>query len=137
MVRSKLDPTHIAQLTYDENSEAMKVKMTDSEMSIELDANDGDSVRTEPTKLTASAIDCTADDNGTDVIPALDCQNMREVHVSVDGSGEAQIYVSPNDSGNFFYYIGNNLGGVHQICARRIKVVSVDVIGNVHLVGRS
>lgn len=137
MVRSKLDPTHIAQLTYDENSEAMKVKMTDSEMSIELDANDGDSVRTEPTKLTASAIDCTVADNGTDVIPALDCQNMREVHVSVDGSGEAQIYVSPNDSGNFFYYIGNNLGGVHQICARRIKVVSVDVVGNVHLVGRS
>jgi hypothetical protein len=44
MKRSKLDPTQIMQYEFDERSRAKKVKIIDTEMGIELDADDGDSV---------------------------------------------------------------------------------------------
>jgi hypothetical protein len=134
--RSKRDPNHISQLVYDEEANANRVKLADTEIAMELSADDGDSIESQPAKLIASAIGCAAEDNNTDVIPALDCKNLREVHVSVNGSGSVQILVSPNDSGDFFYAVGAK-DVIHKICARRIKVRSVDVIGDVHLVGRS
>lgn len=135
-MRSKLDPTHITQMTYDENSEAVKVKIQDAEMSIELSANDGDSVTSHPVKLVASAMGCDITDNNMDVIPALDCSSLKEVRIDIEGTGTAQILASPVDSGDFFYVVGPQ-AVTHRICARRIKVKSLDVVGNVHLVGRS
>jgi len=44
-MKSKRDPNHIIQHEHDELSGAKKVKLIDTEMSIELDADDGDSVR--------------------------------------------------------------------------------------------
>lgn len=134
--KSKQDPTHIQQMTFDEDKWAVRTHIVDTEMSMELSADDGDSVIAEPTRLVASAIGCDASDNNSDVIPAMDCSKLREVHCSVEGTGRVNILVSPVDSGDFFYKIGGE-GDILKVCARRIKVQSFDVVGNVHLVGRS
>lgn len=134
--RSKLDQTHIAQLSFDEDSRAMKVKIMDTEMNMELSAEAGDSVTSQPAKFMASAMGCEIEDNGTDVIPAMPCSNLREVHVSIEGCGSVDVFVSPLDSGDFFYAVGHS-DSIIKICARRIKVKAYNVIGNVHLVGRS
>ena len=45
MARSKnLDPVHMIQHSYDEDSESFKMKLTDTEIAMELSADDGDSV---------------------------------------------------------------------------------------------
>lgn len=136
MERSRLDPTQIAQMTYDEVSRATKVKLQDTEMNMELSADDGDSVLSEPVKLVTSAVGCDEADNNSDVIPALDCSKLREVHVSVEGTGSVDVLLSPVDSGDFFYTAGH-ADAIIKVCARRIKVKSNNVVGNVHLVGRS
>lgn len=133
--RSKFDPNQIAQMTFDEPSKSNKVKLVDTQISMELD-HKSDSVTCHPAKLMASAIGCDLEDAGTDVIPALDCSSLKEVRVDVEGSGSCVILASPVDSGDFFYEVGGP-GQLHKICARRIKVLSQNVVGDVHLVGRS
>lgn len=44
MARSKLDQTQIAQLVFDDEKNANRVALVGTEISIELDAEDGDSV---------------------------------------------------------------------------------------------
>lgn len=135
MERSKRDPSHIAQLVFDEESLANKVKLTDTEINIEL-SHKKDSVIAHPAHLVVSALGCTPFDNGETVIPALFCSSLREVRVDVDGTGSIRIMASPTDKGDFFYHVGG-AGVVHKICARRIKVEAYEVKGDVHLVGRS
>lgn len=134
MDRTKRDTNQIQQFEHDEASNAKRVKMVGTEMSIELDHADGDSVTSHPAKLSASALGVDASDNDKEIIPPLDCSSLRQISVRVDGSGSVQVMVSPTDSGDFFYELGM---GEHEICARRIKVISVDAIGDVHLCGRS
>lgn len=136
MSRSKLDATHIAQLTFDENSESVKVKLQDTEIAMELNHADGDSVTAHPAKLTVSVLGIESSDNGTDIVPAQDCSSLHQVRVDIEGSGSIEILASPNDSGSFFYSVGG-AGVIHNICASRIKVKSVDVIGSIHLVGKA
>lgn len=133
--RSKFDPNQIAQMTFDEPSSSSRVKIVDSEMSMELNHEDGDSVNSHPVKLMASAMGCEGE-QGQDVIPFLDCSSLREVRVDIDGTGSIILFASPLDSGDFFYEVGGQ-DQTHKICARRIKVVSLGVNGDVHLVGRS
>jgi hypothetical protein len=134
--RSKLDPTHIAQLTFDPISESTKVKLQDTEIDMELSADDGDSVTSHPVKLIASVLGCDLDDNMLDIIPALDCSSLGKVRVDIDGSGNVNVLVSPTDAGDYFYSVGGS-GAILDICARRIKVKSLNVVGDVHLVGKS
>lgn len=47
MSRSKMDVNHIQQITFDEDAEAVRVLMLPTDMSIELSAEDGDSVQTQ------------------------------------------------------------------------------------------
>lgn len=135
-MRSKLDPTHITQLTFDENAEAVKVKIEATEMNMELNHEDGDSVTAHPHKLSASAIGCDEADDSQVIIPPQDCSSLKEIRLYVEGTGEARIMISPADSGECWIDAGRD-GETHQILARRVKVVSTDVRGNVHLVGRS
>lgn len=44
MSRSKVDPVHMMQFAFDDASESFKTKLTDTEISMELSAEDGDSV---------------------------------------------------------------------------------------------
>jgi len=137
MSRSKLNSTHIDQLVYDPATESLKVNIQNPDIAIELDADDGDSITSHPAKLTASAIGVVSPtDDGTDIIPALDCSSLSQVRVDVDGTGSVVVWASPTDSGSYFYSVGGE-GTIHNICARRIKVVSTNANGDVHLVGRS
>lgn len=44
MSRSKVDPVHMMQFAFDDASESFKTKLTDTEIAMELSAEDGDSV---------------------------------------------------------------------------------------------
>jgi len=133
----KLDAVQIWKKVYDAIADAVKVKIVSTNLAIELDHTDGDSVESHPAKLVAASMGVTAPtDNGTDIIPALDCSSLREVRVDINGTGNLDIMVSPSDSGSYFYSVGG-AGSIIPICARRIKVVSITVNGDVYLVGRS
>ena len=137
MSRSKLDANQIAQYVYDSVTEAYKVKIQDTELSMELSAADGDNITAHPAKLTASAlgVESPADDT-TEIIPPLDCSSLREIRVDIDGTGAVDIQVSPSDTGTFFYSVGGAATNI-SIFARRVKVISTNADGDVHLIGRS
>jgi len=136
MDRSKRDNSQIAQFEHDEASNAKRVKIADTEISMELDHLDGDSVTSHPAKLTASVLGVSIVDNGTEIIPPLDCSSMRLLAVRIDGSGTITVQVSLSDSGDHWVdFSGETPGSV--IVARRVRVKSIDCVGDVHLVGRS
>ena len=135
MSRSKRDPKHIEQYEHDEASDSKKVKIVATEMNIELDHTDGDSVTSHPAKLSASVTGVDISDNGTEIIPPLDCSSIRKVSISVVGSGSVIVFVSPVDDGDVWKEVVQS--DIIEICSRRIKIKSIDIIGDVHLVGRS
>lgn len=132
----KKDPIRIARDEHDPVSKAKKVKLVSTEIAIELDHNDGDSVTSHPEKLVVKVEGVDAGDNASVIVPALDCSSLRQVRVDVDGSGSVKVMVSPEDSGSYFYELGAQ-GNILDVCARRIKIESVDAVGDVYLVGRS
>lgn len=135
--KSKADPSHITQMTFDEEAWAVRTRLVDTEINMELSADDGDSVLSHPCKLMASAMECHPDDASDVIIPPMDCSNLRELHVAIEGTGTVDVLVSPLDSGNFFYKLGEE-NVILKVCARRVMVKRVvPVLGNVHLVGRS
>lgn len=136
-MRSKLDPTQISQLTFDEASEAMKVKLQDLEMNIELDHEDGDSVTAHPHKVQVTVTGFDSD-NDT-MIDSFDCSSLNKIRVDVEGTGAFKVLASPCDEGDFFYEVTNHteVGQIVEICARRLKVVSVTFNGDLHLVGKA
>lgn len=136
-MRSKLDSTQIAQFTYDEVSEAVKVKLQDTEIAMELNAADGDNVTSHPAKLSASALGVASPaDDGTEIIPPLDASSLSQVRVDIIGTGNIIVQASPVDAGNVWYVVGAQ-ALIHNVCARRVRVMSTDAAGDVHLVGRS
>lgn len=149
MSRSKLDPNQITQMEHDEASKAKRVKLADTEISIELDHNDGDSVKAHPAILSASALG--ADNNDNEIIPALDISSMKElmVYVSVQSGtpqGTIQVLVSPMDDGNEYYNLAemnaqNGMSTPLKVMARRVKIIKGQDLGdaviNVHLIGQS
>lgn len=137
MSHTRLDQTHIFRHVYDEDTESLKVKIQDTELSMELSAADGDNVTAHPAKLLASAIGVTSPAaDGTVIIAAVDCSSISSVHVSINGTGAVVVEVSPADSGSYFYSIGG-AGAIIPVCARRIRVTSTNAAGDVYLVGRS
>ena len=135
MSRTKRDINQIQQFEHDEDSNAKRVKMVGTELSIELDHEDGDSVTSHPAKLVASVTGVTSEDDETEIIPPLDCSSMRVIHLYPVGTGFLEVYLSPVDSGDVFYKV--DLEDLKNVCARRIKVKSLGFEGDVHLVGRS
>ena len=57
----KLDPAQIWRKVYDHVSESLKVKLNATEINMELDHTDGDSVTAHPAKLSASALGADRD----------------------------------------------------------------------------
>lgn len=134
---SRLDADQITKIEHDEATGTKKVSIANTSVSIDLDHTDGDSVTSHPAKLIASALGVVSPtDDGTEIIPALDCSSLREIHVSINGTGTVDVEVSPNDSGTYFYSLGG-AGTIHTVCARRVRVRSINANGDVHLVGRS
>lgn len=134
MDRTKRDTNQIHQFEHDEASNAKRVKMVGTEMSIELDHADGDSVTAHPAKLSASVLGVELSDNDTVIIPPLDCSSIRCIEVHVVGTGDVKVQKSPVDSGDVWIDVPDQLD---NLCARRIRVISVNIEGDVHLVGRS
>jgi hypothetical protein len=98
MKRTKRDPNQIQQMEHDESSNAKRVRLIDTEISMELDHQDGDSVTSHPAKLVVSVMNLTSEDNGDEIVPPIDCSSIREIEVHVEGSGSVEVMVSPGRS---------------------------------------
>lgn len=134
MERTKRDINQIQQFEHDEKANAKRVRLVGTEISIELDHTDGDSVTSHPAKLSASAIGVDASDNDKEIIPPLDCSSMRVMRIDVIGEGSIKVEFSPVDEGDVWRE-GSQFED--NLVARRVRVLSVDCVGDVHLVGRS
>lgn len=135
MSRSKLDPTQISQLEHDEASKAKRVRMVNTEINMELNHADGDSVTSHPAKLAVSVTGVDSSDAGKEIIPPMDCSSLSAVAVHVQGAGSVVVEISPVDNGSFF--VEASAEDLKNLVARRIRVKSVNAQGSVHLVGRS
>ncbi len=117
MSRTKIDPIHIQQLVFDEDTESYKMKMVGTEMSVELSHSDGDSVYAIIPSMTVSTKD----------VPQS-CSGMKRVCAfkSDDAPTELKIEISPKSEGDEFYTIATliNKGPseVMEICAVRIRM---------------
>ena len=110
MSRSKIDPVHIQQYVYDDETESLKVKLIPMEMSIELDANDGDSVKCYPAGFNFS--------NKNSPYP---CVGMKTAMLYKSDQNELKLEVSPLDDGDVWIEV-QNAQNPCQICARRIRM---------------
>lgn len=103
---TKLDPQQIIRYVYDENSQAYKVSIVGTELSIALSADDNDSVQiVAMTKTLEAGIHSVA---GMKV-------------ACVYGSPTA-IRISPSDEGEDFYLLSFSACIPVAICAKRIQI---------------
>lgn len=104
------------------------VQVHDQDISIELDASDGDSVLALPKNsiLTGEA----------------DAKELRAVSVYYKGAGNVKLQCSPTDSGDVWATVSTLAAGVDLACsrvevvARRVRLV-IDVGAQAYLVGQS
>ncbi len=103
-----IDPTHIWQAIFDEDSESIKVELLPLELAINLDAETGDSIMSMPQSSILSEGEA-------------DCKRIKTI--CLYGSGT--VSVSPSDSGDEWYELFISPGDLvpKSICARRIKLV--------------
>ena len=142
MHRSKFDPNQIVQCEHNEELMAKRVEIVSAEMSMELDADDGDSVQTQ-----GRVFEYVDMQNDT---PAQ-CTACREVKVYIKTNTEGatnvvDLHVSGSDSGDNFEQIGtaqasSTAGEVvsipkHSILAKRMKVTGVDANVEITILGR-
>lgn len=153
---SKLDHFGALKRTIEESNDALRVKLIEGmEMSMELDAADGDSIKA---VSDSNAYKVTLNTGSSDeLISPKDCSYHREVCLYLKTlqnlNGEVSVYieVSPEESGNDWFELASlnpgtspdstAMSNVFAIAAKRIRVVKVGSISsgsiNVHLVVRS
>lgn len=115
MARSHLlDPVHMLQHAYNEQDESFNVTMLPMELSIELNADDGDSVLVQ-NKMTVL-------ENAQDSL-SIDTSKVSKICVlSQDQSAQVQLKAVIND---IEIPMGNlNLNEVKSLCVPAIKLVS-------------
>jgi len=112
MNKSKLDPNQISQYEHDEETCSKKVKMVNTELAMELNADDGDSVQTqarvfEYSPASGEAIDITA------------CKEIK-----IYGTGAMEAFVSPDTSGENWISVSafSDTSAILSVLARRMKV---------------
>jgi len=93
--KSRLDPNQIAQHLFDEESQANRVTITDTEMAMELSADDGDTVAVEARHW------------GIKVAPGevWPCHQVSRIMVYAKGGGSAgdvRLSVSPETDGHLW-----------------------------------
>jgi hypothetical protein len=109
---SKLDPYQIQRITFDEESSAVKVKMIPIEMSMELSADDGDSILSLKQMQVIEAL-------AGQVIDTSKASRMNVVSASpvacsmVINSQEISL---------------GNLSGIHDVCSPAIKVAVACIV---------
>ena len=128
---SPQDPNQIVRYSYDDEKNASRVTVVETEMAIELDADDGDSVQTQSRLFEAELT--IANPIGIDSVNTLKlyCQTLDD-----GANGYVRLYVSPETSGNMWYYTGTEINPssvtgetvasdrVSDVIARRMKVES-------------
>jgi len=150
MSTNKLDYTQVIKNVYDASTRSLKTILQNTEVSIELDHTDGDSVTAHPSKLVVAITGVTEADNDTVIVPALDVSSLRDIQVYVTrntgAAGDVQVEISPEDSGSVFFLAdtisaATGVDTINPICARRLQVkvtglgASSDV--DIYIVGRS
>lgn len=106
---SKLSPHQIAQQAFDEPSSSLKVSLQNTEVAIELDAADGDSVITIPTSFQEEVVVNTAQSIDTIAIPAQDVTGCRVISLFASNTGSSctlAVDISPSATDDFWVEAG-------------------------------
>lgn len=142
MSRSKKDPNQIAQYEHNDDLNAKRVEIVSADMSMELDADDGDSVQTQ------GRVFEYADVQNDTPVPCTPCREVK-VYVKTNTQGATNtidLHVSGNDTGGSFEQIGtvqaSSTDGevvsipMHSILAKRMKVTGADANVEITILGR-
>lgn len=122
---TRLDPAQIAKYKFDETIDADRVTMVNTEIAIELDANDGDSVEIRAMEVRATPA------LGADV----DVSKMRRVAVWVEGgAGSYTVTAKVGTATLTLGTVATGTGGVFEVLADTVNVTgtagaTVTVIG--------
>lgn len=126
---SQLDGPQIIKRVVDTDHDAIRVvQMHDQEVSIELAAEDGDSVLALPKNVILSG--------------EADCKDFRSVGVYYKGTGTVKLQLSPADNGTAWATCVTLTAGVDLACSRveivgrRVRLVA-DVGVEAYLIGQS
>src|SRR6266850_6764322 len=87
-----MDPTHIWQAIFDEDSESIKVELLPLELAISLDAETGDSVKSVPESSILNEGEA-------------DCKRIKTICLY----GEGTVSISPSDNSDEWYQISVNM----------------------------
>jgi len=148
MSNVKRDLVQIHRAEHDPISNARRVKLIDTEISIELNHLDGDSVISHHDQLVVSSVGVIPED--LEVIPAMSCSSLKRVQLFIElvsGLKDCTliIQISPVDNGDIWFDVSSLTGAekfsdIIDICARRIRVNQSQANStyelNVHLVGQ-
>ena len=135
----KLDSVQMQRQCFDSVAKANRVKLTDTEMSMELSHEDGDSITSHPATLVANALGVSNED--AEVLPPLNISSMKRYNVYVFHKndirqGKLDIMVSPMNEGDVWFrhltismnsQMENYQTGIQEILGRRIKILSEDL----------
>lgn len=126
---SQLDAAQALKRVVETDHDAIRVvQVHDQEVSIEINAEDGDSVLALPKSVILSG--------------ESDCKDLRSVCVYHRGSGSLKLQVSPVDSGDVWATCASMAAGPEMACAkvdviaRRVRLMIDDGV-EAHLVGQS
>lgn len=111
MAITKLDPVQIQRMAFDEEVNANRAKLVDTEIAVELSAEDGDSVYAIPVSLTLS--------EGIHSVVGMK---------TLCKYGATNISVSPSDEGDNFYVLAITELEPKSICARRVKIEGAGLV---------
>lgn len=145
----KLDPNQIWRRVYDHVSQALKVKLKNTQINMELNHKDGDSVTAHPAKHLVSAIGVTDED--VVIIPPQDISSLSVCQIFLkvqEGSeqGAIEVQISPVDSGDVWFHLADmevksGKTGVLPFLARRMRIIKKRNLGDcefdIHFVGRA
>lgn len=102
------------QHAFDEPSESFKTKVVDTEMQIELSAEDGDSVTAISRSITHNK-----------KMEPISCAGFKEASLYSTG-GSLQLEISPSDTEDIWFVCmsahPSKMYGPRQICARRMRL---------------
>lgn len=133
---SKLDLNQALHRTIDANDDAMRVIVgAGTDFSIELSADDGDSVAVRSIVTSASG-ELTTSSSGSvvsavNVEGAKDLQVLVKINTAISGSATIQLQVSPAFSGSTWLDVGSSMtvtgstdlvGTISNVIARRARV---------------
>ena len=140
--RSRRDPNQIEQYEHNEEINAKRMELVGGEVSMELDADDGDSVQTQ-----GRAFEYTNIVNDTPV-SCIACSkiNMYVTSTQSGATGNVQLWTSPDTSGDRWVQRATAIpSGVNNetvetgpldILAQRMKVTGIDGDVEVKILGR-